>query len=796
MSEGNNNNRRSNRASRAAARRSRASAAAATAAPSPVPAAARGAAAGGGVRSSNSSATSTPQSSVHDDRVAALDARIKRGARGSAAGKSRPTQPGAVAVSNPSPSGERGGDARRTTDMLERDVLAKSRAAGAGASAVSGRGPTKASGRRGGGGGAQQQSASTVRSLEQDVLAKQRGKGARPPASRPGAVAESSGGAKAATDSLEQDVLAKQRGKVSRPPASRPGAVAESGGDAKAATDSLEQDVLAKQRGKGARPSSRPGAVATSGTGDARAVTDSLEQDVLAKQQGRGPRPASRPGAVSASTSGARASINALEQDVLAKQQGRGSTASRPGAVSESGAAPAGKAAMRRYREQGSRTGAAPTGVGAVPTRGGEDRGAAKASGRTARQSAVASAAAASVTAGSADARTMLNTLEDDVLSKSKARPGSSEAETTIDPAAAKLRGSGAGPSASTSAASGLTSVRTAGTLGPAPSELSNFESEVIAKTRRGGQQGSRTSSRGGEGASVDSSRRSSGRGGAAVAAGAAAGTAVAGAAVACNAYGEPIVQQQQQHQQRPSHYDNNRGYHGGPSHDGNDAPVEEYPAVQNVRESVDMPVDESGEIQAFVADTVVDATGVAVVMSEEDEEKEERRNYMKKGLIAALAIAAIVIGVSVPLTLKFTTGDTIYVEKSSSPTLSPTSAPTMAPTAMPTPDDFPAMIDVLFPISGSALYENGTPQNRALDWIARNDGANRSPSDPRFVQRYALAVFYYSTGGAQWLDCFEGDQCTRGSPWLSSDDECLWGGIVCVDESDVFTINMGEVPY
>jgi len=760
MSEGNNNNRRSNRASRAAARRSRASAAAAAAAPSPVPAAARGAAAGGGVRSSNSSATSTPQSSVHDDRVAALDARIKRGARGSAAGKSRPTQPGAVAVSNPSPSGERGGDARRTTDMLERDVLAKSRAAGAGASAVSGRGPTKASGRRGGGGGAQQQSASTVRSLEQDVLAKQRGKGARPPASRPGAVAESSGGAKAATDSLEQDVLAKQRGKVSRPPASRPGAVAESGGDAKAATDSLEQDVLAKQRGKGARPSSRPGAVATSGTGDARAVTDSLEQDVLAKQQGRG------------------------------------STASRPGAVSESGAAPAGKAAMRRYREQGSRTGAAPTGVGAVPTRGGEDRGAAKASGRTARQSAVASAAAASVTAGSADARTMLNTLEDDVLSKSKARPGSSEAETTIDPAAAKLRGSGAGPSASTSAASGLTSVRTAGTLGPAPSELSNFESEVIAKTRRGGQQGSRTSSRGGEGASVDSSRRSSGRGGAAVAAGAAAGTAVAGAAVACNAYGEPIVQQQQQHQQRPSHYDNNRGYHGGPSHDGNDAPVEEYPAVQNVRESVDMPVDESGEIQAFVADTVVDATGVAVVMSEEDEEKEERRNYMKKGLIAALAIAAIVIGVSVPLTLKFTTGDTIYVEKSSSPTLSPTSAPTMAPTAMPTPDDFPAMIDVLFPISGSALYENGTPQNRALDWIARNDGANRSPSDPRFVQRYALAVFYYSTGGAQWLDCFEGDQCTRGSPWLSSDDECLWGGIVCVDESDVFTINMGEVPY
>ena len=287
----------------------------------------------------------------------------------------------------------------------------------------------------------------------------------------------------------------------------------------------------------------------------------------------------------------------------------------------------------------------------------------------------------------------------------------------------------------------------------------------------------------------MGSSRRSAGGGrgrdgrdrGVAMAAGAVGGAA-AGAAVARNAYGEPI-------QQPPP------PQAGGMSpYNGNGAvPMEEYPAVQNVMESVDMPVDESGGIQAFVADTVVDATGVAVVMSEEEEEKEEKRNYIRKGLLAALVITVVIVAVAVPLTIKFADPGTKTVVLTEAPTFL-TSAPTMSPTNMPTPNDYPEMVDTLWPISGSALMESGTPQNQALDWIAREDSANRNPFDPRFVQRYVLAVFYFSTGGDQWLDCFEGDQCSRGSHWLSGDDECIWGGIVCDEtNTDVFTINMGE---
>ena len=267
------------------------------------------------------------------------------------------------------------------------------------------------------------------------------------------------------------------------------------------------------------------------------------------------------------------------------------------------------------------------------------------------------------------------------------------------------------------------------------------------------------------------------------MAAGAAAGAA--GAAVARNAYGAPI--QQQSTPPRPAAVS---PYHGN----GGGLPMEEYPMIQNaVMGSVDMPVDESGGIQAFVADTVVDATGVAVVMSEEEQEKEEERNYIRKGLLAALVITVIIVAVAVPLTMKFSDPGTKTILLTEAPTFF-TPAPTMLPTNMPSPNDYPGMVDTLWSISGPALIESGTPQNQALDWIARDDGANRSPFDSRFVQRYVLAVFYFSTGGDQWLDCVEGEQCNRGNYWLSGDDECTWGGIVCGETpAGVFTINMGE---
>uniref|UniRef100_A0A7S2U7C5 L domain-like protein n=1 Tax=Attheya septentrionalis TaxID=420275 RepID=A0A7S2U7C5_9STRA len=74
---------------------------------------------------------------------------------------------------------------------------------------------------------------------------------------------------------------------------------------------------------------------------------------------------------------------------------------------------------------------------------------------------------------------------------------------------------------------------------------------------------------------------------------------------------------------------------------------------------------------------------------------------------------------------------------------------------------------------SGKEMAENGTPQNLAANWIAFNDGmmldvpvSTNTKTGARFLQRYALAVFYFSLSGDDWeID----------ADFLSSKSECDW---------------------
>lgn len=71
-------------------------------------------------------------------------------------------------------------------------------------------------------------------------------------------------------------------------------------------------------------------------------------------------------------------------------------------------------------------------------------------------------------------------------------------------------------------------------------------------------------------------------------------------------------------------------------------------------------------------------------------------------------------------------------------------------------------------------LLRIGSPQNQALKWIATEDGEQRPVPDGlvgaaarQFAQRYALAVFYYATGGpATWVKQLD---------FLSDLHECNW---------------------
>ncbi|CAB9502854.1 Leucine Rich Repeat [Seminavis robusta] len=64
------------------------------------------------------------------------------------------------------------------------------------------------------------------------------------------------------------------------------------------------------------------------------------------------------------------------------------------------------------------------------------------------------------------------------------------------------------------------------------------------------------------------------------------------------------------------------------------------------------------------------------------------------------------------------------------------------------------------------ALEDPMTPQSRAYEWIM-NDPNRTSYPDWKVLQRFALAVFYYSTGGEEW---------NLQKDWLSyTVDECSW---------------------
>lgn len=71
-----------------------------------------------------------------------------------------------------------------------------------------------------------------------------------------------------------------------------------------------------------------------------------------------------------------------------------------------------------------------------------------------------------------------------------------------------------------------------------------------------------------------------------------------------------------------------------------------------------------------------------------------------------------------------------------------------------------------LSPASLSKVRDHDSPQNKAVRWL-QEDPKVTSYNDERILQRYALATFYYSTGGpTTWI---------TNNGWLGDNHECSW---------------------
>lgn len=113
---------------------------------------------------------------------------------------------------------------------------------------------------------------------------------------------------------------------------------------------------------------------------------------------------------------------------------------------------------------------------------------------------------------------------------------------------------------------------------------------------------------------------------------------------------------------------------------------------------------------------------------------------------------------------------------------------------------------------SEQQIDTEGTPQNLAAEWIINEDMRFVCPQDPTLIQRYAMAVFYYSTDGDDWFECsapedFSSEEsiteanedCNIAVPgsngtdaWLTPSSECDWGGVACNDLGFVERIDFG----
>lgn len=243
---------------------------------------------------------------------------------------------------------------------------------------------------------------------------------------------------------------------------------------------------------------------------------------------------------------------------------------------------------------------------------------------------------------------------------------------------------------------------------------------------------------------------------------------------------------------------------------------IESYPSI--IHDEYDDECVQDDAVMAFLHDQpiVVEATSAVAVKSEDVLIVEAKKNIFKFIFTGAICVVIVIVAVMVPLSLTVFKPPIPVKIITHEPTPSPSVQPSAFRTYSPTTASYTKYVDYLvssLTVSASSSYHNATelmrtretPQHKALEWLFYKDdhlpGGNSQPSNgddrvvrQRFVQRYVLAVFYFSTSGDGWYSCFAGDTnycLARGrnnKSWLF-DSECAWFGVSCNDDGWVTSI-------
>ena len=170
----------------------------------------------------------------------------------------------------------------------------------------------------------------------------------------------------------------------------------------------------------------------------------------------------------------------------------------------------------------------------------------------------------------------------------------------------------------------------------------------------------------------------------------------------------------------------------------------------------------------------------------------EKRRARRKFKVLLLVSPFVFVVGI-----VLLTTG--LIQRKNEKRSFRESQAATTMPTAAPTvwvgqPDNIPIWLDALSGVTDPSSFVPGAAQTSALQWISTADSRALDPVDSNsteLVERYIVAVFYFSTSGETWSAKYN---------FLSSDSICSWNeggvnGILCNDDNTVSQIFIGELP-
>jgi hypothetical protein len=189
-----------------------------------------------------------------------------------------------------------------------------------------------------------------------------------------------------------------------------------------------------------------------------------------------------------------------------------------------------------------------------------------------------------------------------------------------------------------------------------------------------------------------------------------------------------------------------------------------------------------AGKIKQQLLDDLLLHVSTAEVVQEE-------QPAMRKcvWILVFLLIVGVVVGVVVALNGK--DGDPPIMTPTV--TVNQTPAPTAPPTILSTSPKFTQLLNLIGAVTSDIkfLQDRTTLQYAALDWLANMDAweVDIDSVPPQvFVERYVLALLFFSTNGPSWR---------KGLNFLKPTSVCDWPGVTCegIDGIDsVWRLEMG----